>query len=148
MTPLIFFLLVLALPLTGLLAQHLQSRERRALEMLARDKNLHFACDDRFKIAPKVAELLPTPGAADVRVYDVMYGKDGARYHFVFTVEWTEGVVRWKRRVRRVASFSEEKENTTEQARMHLRLSGDEGKRLKQYQSLYESCCGSLKAGA
>lgn len=142
MTPLIFMLLVLALPLAGLLAQRIQSRERRTIEALARDKQLHFATDDRFKIAPKVAELLPVPGAADVRVYDVMYGKDGERYHFVFSVEWTEGVVRWKRRVLRVASFSEDKSANNGTGKMDLKIAEPSSARLTQYEVLYGRCCG------
>lgn len=139
MTPLIFLLLVLSLPLVGLLAQRLASRERRAIEKLAHDHQLHFAPDDRFRIAPRVAELLPVPGAADVRVYDVIYGKEQNRYHFIFSVEWTEGVVRWKRRVQRVASFSEER-GAHAQA-MDLHLAQDDARRVEQYQKLYCRCC-------
>lgn len=158
MTPLILLIVVLILPLGALLIQRLQSKDRTALQSLAREHEMHFAGDDRFKIAGKVAELLPIPGAANVHVFDVIYGKEGTRYHFIFSVAWVEGSVRWKRRMQRVASFSEETGDNTQKTSMQLRLAPEnqsrpeqcrtQQSRVEQYKALYSNCCAHRKQGA
>jgi hypothetical protein len=49
-----------------------------------------------------VAAVFPTPGAADVVVRDVLYGQAGdgsaGGLRYLFTVEYTTGVLRTKRR--------------------------------------------------
>jgi hypothetical protein len=65
---------------------------------------------DTLRLTPKVARAFPVPGAARVRVYNVIYGRDAAdpdRYRYVFTAEYTAGVVRGKRRFVRVGTWSE-----------------------------------------
>jgi len=145
MSPLLLMIVVLLLPLAALLVQRLGRGELRALQAFAREHQLHFTIDDRFQIASRVAELLPSPGAADVRVYHLVYGRDGSRYHFIFTVEWTEGSVRSKRRSRRVASFSEEKDRSGQSSAMQLQLASAEHPRIDQYARLFSSCCQSMQ---
>ena len=60
-----------------------------------------------MRITAKVVGRLPVPGAANVRVRDVIYGTERDRYRYVFTAEFTVGVVGPKHRVARVATFSE-----------------------------------------
>ena len=74
---------------------------------LAREWRMHYAPDDRFSLAARVAERLPVPGAADVRVVDLIYGMDEGTRRYVFSAHYTRGVVRWKRRGMCVASLSE-----------------------------------------
>jgi hypothetical protein len=73
---------------------------------------MHFSADDRFRLAPRIASLLPVPGAASVRVGDLVYGIDGENYRYVFSTEYTTGVLRTKTSVRRVASYCEPRDPT------------------------------------
>jgi hypothetical protein len=70
-----------------------------ALARLAGEWSMRFAPDDRFVLAPRVAAALPTPGAADVFVKDLIYAQEpSGAYRYYFTVEYTVGVLRTKRR--------------------------------------------------
>jgi hypothetical protein len=111
MTPQLLLILLLEISAAAILWQYVTRRRRtRRLEALAREWNMHFSPGDRFKLASRVAERFPVPGAAGVRVLDLVYGMKGERFHYVFTVDYTRGVVRTKKRLRRVAGFSEPRE--------------------------------------
>jgi hypothetical protein len=77
------------------------SRHNRArrLSALATAWRLRFTPEDRFELTPRVAAEFPTPGAADVVVRDVVYGQEaGGVVRYLFTIEYTVGVLRTKRR--------------------------------------------------
>ena len=82
-------------------------RHMRALRRLAAERGMHFSSTDRFRLAPRVAQRLPVPGAAAVRVLDLLYGVERDNYRYVFAAEYTTGVLRSKTGVRRVATFAE-----------------------------------------
>jgi hypothetical protein len=71
---------------------------------------MHFSAADRFRLAPRIVALLPVPGAAAVRVADLIYGIERDQYRYVFATEYTTGVLRTKTSVRRVASYCEPRE--------------------------------------
>lgn len=78
------------------LARHARARR---LSALAAAWRVRFTPDDRFQLTPRVAAQFPTPGAADVVVRDVVYGQEpGGIFRYLFTIEYTVGVVRTKRR--------------------------------------------------
>jgi hypothetical protein len=79
----------------------------RALRRLAAERGMTFSQTDTLRLTPKVARHFPLPGAANLRVVNVLYGSDADRYRYVFTAEYTLGVVNAKRRHVRVASFTE-----------------------------------------
>jgi hypothetical protein len=108
--PLLFFAILVAGTIAALLVQLAVDRiYHRRLVQLARDWQMHYAPDDRFNLAPRVAERLSLPGASDVRVVDLIYGMEKGLRRYVFAAHYTRGVVRWKRRARCVASLSESK---------------------------------------
>jgi len=108
MSPSYFLLLMICATLTGLLAQwKLRRVHRLAIAELARQWNMHYVSDDRFRLSDRVAEMLPIPGAAQVRVTDLIYGNEGDGYRYVFSAWFTEGVISSKRRRVRVATFHE-----------------------------------------
>ena len=87
-------------------------RWRRSLRRLAADWNMNFGRADTLRLTEKVARYFPIPGAARLHVTNVIYGADKAdpdRYRYIFTAEFTVGVVRTKRRLLRVGSFTEPK---------------------------------------
>jgi hypothetical protein len=106
-----FLAILVIATLTLWIAQFVLDRARhRRLIALAREWRMHFAPDDRFNLAPHVAERLSLPGAADVRIVDLIYGSEHGTRRYVFSAHYTRGVVRWKGRTKCVASLSENKE--------------------------------------
>src|SRR4051812_28649494 len=82
---------------------------RRQVRRLAADWRMTFGRTDTLRLTPKVARAFPVPGAARVRVWNVIYGRDPSdpgRYRYVFTAEYTAGVVQGKRRFVRVGTWS------------------------------------------
>jgi hypothetical protein len=103
-------LLVLMLLVTaGALAAQARARVRRAarLRALASREKAHYSPVDRFGLGPRVAKHFPVPGVADVRVSDLLYRSDERGHRYVFTVDYTRGVLGVKRRVRGVALMAE-----------------------------------------
>ena len=88
----------------------LDRARHRKLVALAREWRMHYARDDRFNLAPRVAERLALPGSADVRIVDLIYGSEHGTRRYVFSAHYTRGVVRWKHREKCVASLAEDKE--------------------------------------
>jgi hypothetical protein len=115
MTPLEFLSFMVAL--TAAVAAVEAMRRRRhmnALRKLAADSHMHYSAVDRFRLAPRVAQRLPVPGAAAVRVLDLVYGVERDNYRYVFSTEYTTGVLRSKTGVRRVATFAEPRDPGTQ----------------------------------
>src|SRR5438067_9373386 len=106
MLPLTFLAAMLALTLVAYFGHALlRHRTASALRRLAVERRVHYSATDRFQITPRVVVGFPIPGASDLRVLDLLYHAEGDRYHYVFTIEYTLGVVRTKRRLRRCATF-------------------------------------------
>ena len=84
-----------------------RSRQHRAARRAAAAWRMNYGRADSLRLTARVAPHLPAPGAAAVRVSDVVYGTraDAARY--VFTVEYTLGVTGPKRRHVRAAALTE-----------------------------------------
>ncbi len=87
-----------------------RSHRRAVLKALAREWKMHFATTDPFNLAPRVASMFPVPGAANLRICDVIYAQQGDRHRYIFTAEYTQGVLRHHLRVRRAATFCEAKD--------------------------------------
>src|SRR5438874_2247908 len=106
MSPTFFFLIVLTLTAGAGAAQWWRrARHVQLLRGLARELNMHYSGADRFRLSPRVAERLPVPGAAAVRVFDLIYGIERENYRYVFATEYTTGVLRSKTGCRKIASF-------------------------------------------
>ena len=101
----------------GLLLELLGSRRRRrVLRRLAADWRMTYSRSDSLRLTPRVAGRFPIPGAANLRVTDVIYGVEHDRYRYVFLTEFTTGTVRPKRRQRRVATFAEPRDRQQRQS--------------------------------
>src|SRR5215212_7396531 len=108
------FLMVMVVLTAGAAAVQIAARSRHVsqLKELADAWHMHFSADDRFRLAARVAERLPVPGAAGVRVFDLIYGIEGDEYRYVFCTEYVVGVLRTKHGWRRVATFTEPRDAT------------------------------------
>ncbi len=131
------YLLLLTILLTGCayaITALGHRRLSRKLQALARRWQMHYSPRDQLRISARVAQAFPVPGAANVRVIDLVYGQKEQRHRFIFTVEYTLGVLRAKHRAVRVASFSEGKEDPA--ATHPIRLAPALGSLIDQYQTL------------
>lgn len=107
-TPIQFLLIMLLVTMLAGAAQGFtRLRQIARLRRLAAERNMHFSPSDRFKLAGRIAPLLPVSGAAAVRVVDLIYGIEQENYRYVFATEYTVGVLRTKTSVRRVATYCE-----------------------------------------
>lgn len=108
MTPLEFLAFMLVTTAVAAAVQAMRrKRHSAALRKLAAEFEMHFSAADPFRLAPRIAQHLPVPGAAAVRVTDLVYGVERQNYRYIFATEYTTGVLRSKSGVRRVAAFSE-----------------------------------------
>jgi hypothetical protein len=81
--------------------------QRRQLRELARKWNMHFAPGDRLRIAQRAARHFPIPGAASIRVRNLIFRTEADRHQYLFTVDYTIGVIRGKVGRSSVAGFEE-----------------------------------------
>jgi hypothetical protein len=108
--PLVLFLIALGITaLAAALNRLLVRRRRRLLGKLARDAHMHYSARDVFGLAARVAGRLPIMGAAEVRICDLIYGSDQQALRYVFSAEYTVGVVHSKARRRCVIRVLEPK---------------------------------------
>jgi hypothetical protein len=84
-------------------------RDQTIYRDFANEHRMHYSPRDPLRLTARVAAQLPIPGAAGVRVIDLMYRTDELNHYYIFTAEYTVGVVGPKRRVRRVAACTESK---------------------------------------
>jgi hypothetical protein len=128
----------------GILEMMARRRRKRHLRRLAGRWRMTFSSRDRLRIRAKVADRLPIPGAADVHVADVIYGSEGGKYRYIFTAEYTVGVVRTKRRQVRVAAFSEARDRQGTHAPDPVVLAPEGLSIVEQYQKLAPETAGRL----
>jgi hypothetical protein len=108
MNPLLFLALLGGVTFVAAAGQWLYNAQRRArLGKLAGQWAMQYLPQDRLRLAERVSEHLPPAGAADVLARDLMYRTDGDRRSYLFTVEFSQGVIRRQRRRQCVAGFDE-----------------------------------------
>src|SRR5689334_10653406 len=121
LTPLEFLALMLLLTAAAGTARYISRRRYVArLRHLAEEWKMHFSAADRFRLAPRIAPRLGVPGAAGVRVVDLLYALEHDHYRYIFAAEYTTGVLRTKTGVRRIATFREPKDGTVENGHVAL----------------------------
>ena len=137
MTPLEFLTVMLVLTAVAA-AVHMIRRRRHmtALARLADEAQMHYTPADRFRLAPRIAQRLPVPGAAAVRVLDLLYGVEQQNYRYVFSTEYTTGVLRTKTGVRRVATFAEPRDPGAKTDTLELTFAPPELPVVEQYRHL------------
>lgn len=68
---------------------------------------MHYSPRDPFRLANRIAAHLEIPGAAEVRLRDLVYGIEGESYRYFFTLEYTIGAVHAQSGIQCVATFIE-----------------------------------------
>jgi hypothetical protein len=110
-------------------------RRARLLRKLAAEWQMHYHPGDQLRLTSKVLPHLPIIGAANVRLMDLLYGSQRKHHRYVFSVEYTIGVIGLKRRVVRVASLIEPR-GREEVGPLSVTLAPVEGNLLEQYRAL------------
>ncbi len=102
----LLFLLVILLVLVvvGAISRY---RCRRLLRSCARKWNMHFAPGDRLRLGRRIAGRFPVTGAANISVRDLLFRTNASRHEYLFTVDYTVGIIRGKSGRSCVAGFSE-----------------------------------------
>ncbi|HSI32311.1 MAG TPA: hypothetical protein VK986_01870 [Tepidisphaeraceae bacterium] len=138
-SPLVFLLLVCAVSLgAAVVAGGTRARRAARLQRLARGWQMRFSAGDRFHLSAHVARLLPVPGAADVVVRDVAYAQDAGAYRYLFTVEYTVGVLRGKHREVAAATVTEARDCATGQPYSAVTLADAAAPLEDQYVALHD----------
>jgi hypothetical protein len=113
--PLLLLASLLALTALALIVHKiLRHAIKRRLRRFASDWKMRYVERDLFHLAPRIATIIPVPGAADLRVIDVLYGSEGDTHRYLFTAEYTRGVVGRHEREQRVMTFAEPREPSRE----------------------------------
>jgi hypothetical protein len=137
MSPLILLICVIVLTIAAVAADsYRRGQTHCALRELARQRHMHFSRYDQLRLTTRVAVHLPIPGAAYVRVIDLIYGSEGGRHRYVFTAEYTAGVIRSKKRIRRAATFTEPRDRSDAKEPCHIQLAGADLSLIDQYKAL------------
>jgi len=141
MNPLMFLWLTLGVTAAAAAGQVMvRSRRERALRHLAAQWGMQFVPDDRFRVAQRVSGRLPVIGAADVRVWNLMYRTDGGRRGYLFTVEYGQGAIGPQRRRRCVALMRETAaaESAVDHSEFELEIAPAELPLEEQYRRLHQ----------
>lgn len=100
--PILVLLLLLVITAAAFVADaYLRRRRAARLAAMAAQWQMRFTAEDPFQLTPRIAAHFPIPGAADVVVRDLVYGQEdtaSGRFRYFFTIEYTLGVLRTKRR--------------------------------------------------
>lgn len=112
----------------------LRQVQRRKLQRAARELQLHFVPFDRFRLGPRIAGQLPIPAAAGVEVRDILYALRDGDLYYLFTVSFTRGLVRTRKRMYRVGAMVENRDNP--QLPIRLKFCQAEGSDVSYYLSL------------
>jgi hypothetical protein len=109
MLPLLHLYAIVAITLLAYgLTRYDRSRRRKQLQRVAGELELTYAANDPFRLAGRIVDAFPVPGAARLVVTDVLYGtRGGDNFLYLFTVHYTIGAVRVKKRLYRVSTFVE-----------------------------------------
>src|SRR4051812_15437068 len=137
LTPML--LLLLAVGATAIAAAGyglVRRRQQHALSELAKSWRMHYSPRDVFNLAPRVARHLPITGASDVHVRDLIYGTEPGGHRYIFSADYTAGVVRSKTRRRSVVSVLEPRGRSETSIWSTMALAPDNLPLIEQYQSL------------
>jgi hypothetical protein len=137
MTPAALFCLSLLVTVLAAVGDILLRRRRcKRLQRLAAEWEMNYSPRDQFRLTPRVARNFPVPGAARIRVVDLIYGIECDLYRYVFTAEYTTGIVSGKRRILRAGSFCEPRDRGGEANQSTITLAPAHLPLIEQYRKL------------
>jgi hypothetical protein len=139
MQPLYLLIALMLLTLAMAIVQKFQcGREQCALRKLAVEHRMNYSRRDQLRLTARVAANLPIAGAAYVRVCDLIYASGEGNHQYIFTAEFTTGVTRARRRLRRVAAFSEPRQRSATPHCCTIQLAPNDLSLIEQYRALMD----------
>src|SRR4051812_22352991 len=124
-----------------------RGRQAERVRALARQWGMNFGRRDTLRLTTRVARGFPVPGASALRIFHVVYGAQGDRYRYIFTAQYTLGVIGAKSRHTRVATFSEPRDRR-QQDEAQLDLAEPDAPVLEQYEMLWGRAKEATSMGA
>ena len=108
MNPSLYLVLLLALTVGAGIRQYLiRHTISRDLRELATKWQMNYSQGDPLQLTQRIALVFPVSGAAHVTITDLIYGLEQGNYRYYLSTEFTVGLTRSKKRVRRVITFTE-----------------------------------------
>lgn len=139
MSPAAYLVLTVSVAAGAVIAnRQMDHRRHQRLRRAAAKWRLHYSVSDQFRLSTRITELFPIPGAADLRIADLMYGIRGHRHSYIFTADFTTGLMHTNDRRRRVVHFSEPRERNSPTA-SRVELAPENLPLLEQYGYFAES---------
>lgn len=115
-----------------------RQRQVARLRALAREHRMHFVVADRFHLLPRILAAIDAPGAASVRVNDLIYGIENENYRYLFCAQYTMGVLKGKTGVRRVGRLIEARRQEASSKPAHVAFAPPSLPLIEQYRHLLD----------
>jgi hypothetical protein len=136
LSPSMFLLFLLTLTtVVGIVEACLIAVRRKRYGTLAKQWEMHYHPYDVLGLGPRLAGSMPRPGAADVRVRDLLFSRGGDTLLYIMTVEYTVGLIHSKRR-RFLAAATREPVQSDPSSPLLLTFAPEEMPLLEQYEYL------------
>ena len=127
------------------------SRRASRLRALGKEWGMHFTPVDRLRLAERLMDRFPVPGAGGLVVTDVLYRTDGHAHHYLATAEFVTGTVGSRRRLRVAVAIVERRSTGRREPDASASKSIDPAPLLgppglpllEQYRHLHEAAMGS-----
>src|SRR3954471_9811864 len=111
-SPSVFFLSLLGVTaFVWTLHRITRHAHKKQLRSLASQWGMQYAQADLFNLAARVAAEFPIVGVADLVVRDLIYATQGDRHRYIFTTEYTIGVIPSQRREARAVTFCDPRDS-------------------------------------
>jgi hypothetical protein len=108
MNPSLYFVLLLAVTTGAAIWQYRLRRSlSRHLRRLAMEWEMNYSQGDPLQLTQRIACVFAVVGAAHVTITDLIYGIEDDHYRYYLATEFTVGLTRSKKRMRRVVTFTE-----------------------------------------
>ena len=136
MNPSLYLALLTTVTLTaGAYQFHLRRKLAKQLRQLATSWQMNYSKGDPLQLTQRISGVFPVPGAAHVTITDLIYGLEQDQYRYYLATEFTVGLTRSKKRVRRVVTFTEPRSGAT-RAFSPMRVAPAELSVLEQFEHL------------
>ncbi len=108
MNPSLYLLLLLLLTAWAAGWQwFIRRRQSADLAALAGEWRMNYSDGDPLRLTQRIAGAFPVAGAAHITITDLIYGLEREQYRYYLATEFTVGLTRSKKRIRRVVTFTE-----------------------------------------
>ncbi|HEV8378754.1 MAG TPA: hypothetical protein VGP99_07880 [Tepidisphaeraceae bacterium] len=135
-SPFVFFIsLLCVMAIVWTLHRVMRHAHKKQLRSLASQWGMQYAQRDLFNLAARVAAEFPIVGVADLVIRDMIYATQGDRHRYVFTAEYTLGVIDRHRREARAVTFCDPRDSGG-QCATPLILAPEELSLIEQYRQL------------